>query len=188
MYVTVRNSLGVMLLVFAAVASWYLSLPPTIVPTDEVVGETRPLGYYLRGARLLGTDANGHVTYVVSADRAEELPDQEQLELAGVRVEYSPENEIPWLVSATSASAPRSGEYLDLTGDVELRSQPSGGRDATLVQTASLRFEPNEFIARSDAGVTVTIGKQRLEAVGLRANLKDDSLQLESKIHGQFAP
>jgi LPS export ABC transporter protein LptC len=158
------------------------------VPADQVSGDTRPLGYYLRGARLLGTDATGHVTYVVLADRVEELPDQEQLELAGVRVEYSPENEIPWLVSATRASAPRSGEYLDLTGDVELRSQPTNGRDATIVQTASLRFEPNEFTAQSDSAVVVQIGAHRLEAVGLRAQLKDDSLQLESKIHGQFAP
>jgi LPS export ABC transporter protein LptC len=185
---SIRNTFGVALLICAAVASWYWSLPAAVAPTDQNDSAAGPLGYYLSGARLLGTDDDGHITYVVLADRAEELPDQEQLQLHGVQVEYRPENEIPWLVSATAASAPKNGSYLDLTGEVELRSQPRDGGEPTVIGTSSLRFEPNEFSARSQAAVELQIGVQRLAAVGLRAHLKDDSLELESEVHGQFAP
>jgi len=187
MYVTIRNSLGVMLLVSAAAVSWYWSLPATVAPS-EIAADAAPLGYYLSGARLLGTDDAGHITYVVLADRAEELPDQHELVLSGVRVEYRPENEIPWRVSATHASSPKDGSYLDLTGEVELRSEPVDGGEPTVIETSRLRFEPNEFRAQSDDAVQVRLGDHRLEAVGLRAHLKDDTLELESNVHGQFAP
>ncbi len=59
-----------------------------------------PLGYYLRGARLLGTDEQGHVAYRILAERLEELPGEERLLLEGVSVEYQPANEVPWVISA----------------------------------------------------------------------------------------
>lgn len=185
---TIRNTLGVLLLVCAAAATWYWSLPPPVVPPGQAADDSGPLGYYLKGARLLGTDDAGQITYVVVAEQAEELPEQEGLELRNVRVEYRPESEIAWLVSATSARAPKSGSYLDLMGDVQLRNEPNDGSEPTVIGTNSLRFAPNEHTAQTDGTVELHVGDQRLEAVGLRAHLKDDSVELESNVHGQFAP
>jgi LPS export ABC transporter protein LptC len=185
---SIRNALGFMLLVCAAAATWYLSLPPAVAPADREADDTGPLGYYLKGARLLGTNDDGDITYVVIAERAEELPEEAQLELRNVLVEYRPEHEIPWLVSATSARAPKAGSYLDLMGDVQLRSLPADGSEPTVISTDSLRFAPNEYTAQAGGAVALQVGGQRLEAVGLWAHLKDDSVKLESNVHGQFVP
>ena len=130
MAIDLRNGVAIILLLAAAIVTWYWSRPaepPRVVRRAE---DQAPLGYYVRGARMQGTDANGRVTYRILADRLEEQPDQSSLELNGVRIEYSPADEVPWLIRAQRASTPKSGARLDLEGDVEphVRSRRVDGR------------------------------------------------------------
>ena len=73
-------------------------------------------------------------------------------------------------------------------GSVELRSKPSDGAAPTVIVTDRLRFTPDQFIAESAGPVELRLGDSVLNAVGLKAHLKDDSVELESEVHGQFAP
>jgi LPS export ABC transporter protein LptC len=182
----IRSSLGLALLVFVAAATWYLR-SPSAPAAGAAPRDTGPLGYYLRGARLLGSDDSGHITYTVSADTAEELPLEGALELRGVAIEYAPENDVAWGVSAARATAPKAGDHLDLTGSVELRSKPSDGTAPIVIVTDRLRFTPDQFTAESADPVELRLGDRVLSAVGFKAHLKDDSVELESEVHGRFA-
>ena len=74
-----RNFLLIVLLGTAAVASWLWSRPTSLEQPRRREGGDAELGYYLRGARLLGTDESGRAAYRILADRLEEHPDQERL-------------------------------------------------------------------------------------------------------------
>lgn len=188
MWVDLRNGIAIVLLLAAAIATWYWSRPAQPLKPSARAEDTTPLGYYVRGARIQGTDADGHVTYRILADRLEELPDQALLELHGVRVEYSPVDQMPWLISASEASTPKNRSHFDLEGDVELRSEPTDGSKPFAITTTRLRFLPDESRAVSEEPVRLTVGDWQVDAVGLRADLKDDEVELESKVHGQVAP
>ncbi len=188
MWMDLRNGIAIVTLAAAAIATWYWSRPTEPPRVARRAEDTAPLGYYLRGARVLGTDAEGHVTYKILADRLEELPDQSLLQLDGVRVEYSPSDDVPWLISASRASTPKNGAHLDLEGNVQLRSAPTDGSKAVTIATTRLRFVPDDSTAVSDEAVQLTVGGWQVDAVGLRANLKDNEVELESKVHGQVAP
>ena len=95
---------------------------------------------------------------------------------------------MPWLVTPTRAEAPKDGSYLDLQGQVELMSMPRDGSPPTVISTTRLMITPDEFSAVTDQPVEVTVGENRLQAVGLKTHLKGDSVELESKVHGRFAP
>jgi lipopolysaccharide export system protein LptC len=182
-----RSTLSLTLLLCIAGATWYLRSPGAPEVADSVARDSGPLGYYLRGARLLGTDDSGRIAYTVSADSAEELPLQGALELRGVAIAYAPENDVPWEVKATRATAPKAGDHLDLTGSVELRSKPTDGSAPIVIVTDHLRFTPDRFSAESADPVEVRLGESAISAVGLKADLKDDSVELESEVHGRFA-
>lgn len=188
MWVDLRNGIAIVLLLAAAIATWYWSRPAEPPRAVRRAEDTAPLGYYVRGARMQGTDPEGRVIYRILADRLEEQPEQSLLELQGVRVEYSPANEVPWLISASRASAPKNRAHVDLEGDVELRSQPTDGSKPITIATTRLRFVPGDSTAVSEEPVRLTVGDWQVEAVGLRADLKDDAVELESKVHGQVAP
>lgn len=164
---------------------WQRATPDPAPAVDE---STSPLGYYAHGARIVGTDEQGRVVYRVSAARLDELPNQDRLSFESVSVDYEPIDATAWAISAATASGPRDGSMLELAGNVELRSAPTDGAAPVFMATAKLRFWPDTSRAESDETVEFRAGDWHLEARGLRTNLKDDTLRLESEVHGTFAP
>lgn len=185
-YRIVRNGAAICLLIAAALGTWYWSRTTAPAAPTAVPARSAPLGYYLRDAVLLGTDDEGRVVYRVSADLAEERPEDGSLLLNGVRVEFQGDEQVPWRVRALSAEAQPERGYLELAGNVELE-RIGEERPPTLVETERLRLEPDEQTAVAPGDVRLTVGGNTLSAVGLKAFLRDDRLELESKVHGRFA-
>ncbi|MBN1237531.1 MAG: LPS export ABC transporter periplasmic protein LptC [Gammaproteobacteria bacterium] len=188
MYRTLRNGAAICLLIAAAVGTWYWSRTTAPAEFEPVPARSAPLGYYLRDAVLLGTDEQGRVVYRVSADLAEERPDDGALLLNGVLVEFQEDEQVPWRVRASRAEAQPEQSYLELEGEVRLESIGGEGRPPTLVETEQLRLEPDDHTAVAEGDVRLTVGENTLSAVGLKAFLKEDRLELESKVHGRFLP
>jgi hypothetical protein len=121
------------------------------------------------------------------AERLDELPDEQRLQLTGVNVEYQPADETAWSISAARGSSPRDGSLLDLVGNVQMRSVPADGSKPRTISTESLRFWPDTSKVETEAPVSFRVGDWQVDGVGLRADLKEDTLELESS-HGIFAP
>jgi lipopolysaccharide export system protein LptC len=153
-------------------------------PPVDRAGETEPLGYYARGARVTGTDEQGRPTYRISADRLDELPGEERLQLTGVNVDYQPPGEAAWTFTAATAKYARDGSRLDLKGDVEVRSSSTDGSRPMTLATEQLLLSPDTSRAESDGAVKIRVGDWQLDATGLRADLKERTLELESVQHG----
>jgi LPS export ABC transporter protein LptC len=176
------------LLFGAALGTWYWSRTTAPPPEQAVESRSTPLGYYLRDAVVLGTDDEGRVLYRINAELAEERPGDGSLQMNGVRVEFQADEQVPWQVSASRAEAQPDMGYLNLEGDVTLEREPSQGRPRTVVETASLRLEPERHTAVADGEVRFTVGVNTLHAVGLKAFLKEDRVELASKGYGRFVP
>lgn len=189
MYRNLRNGAALLLLAAGALATLYFGRRAPTGPLVVEQGGGSPLGYYLRDTVLLGTDDKGRILYRLHAGLAEEQPDEARLVLRDVHFEYQPAEQIPWSISASSGEAPTTGEraYLDLEGDVRLTRDAEHGGQPTEVETDRLRIEPARRLASTTSPVRVTVGGRALfEAVGLKALLGEDRLQLESKVHGQL--
>lgn len=157
-------------------------------PPVESVAEAEPLGYYARGARLSRTDEQGRFAYRIFAERLDELPGDEALQLTGVRVEYRPADETAWSLTAASAKYTRDGSLLDLVGEVEVRSSPAAGSKPVTITTERLLLSPDTSSAESGEAVRILVGDWQLDGVGLSADLKGHVLELESQVHGTLAP
>lgn len=183
-----RNTVVMVVLAVLAAATGLVSWQRQATPTPPaVVADARPLGYYVRDARLVGTDEQGRVTYRILAEKLDELPDQQRLRLEGVSVEYRPMETAAWDISAKVANAPKDHSELELEGDVELRSAPADGSAPVVISTQQLKFWLDTSRAETDEAVDVHVGDWRLAAVGLRTHLKDHTLELESQVHGIFS-
>jgi LPS export ABC transporter protein LptC len=184
----VRNLILIVLLGAAAAATAWWSRPqPVEAPPPRATGD-QEVGYFLHGARMLGTDENGHVTYRISADRLDERPGEDRLALERVQIDYHPPDQMPWVITAGSGSATRDHSEIELADGVEIRSQPTDGRAPVHVTTSKLRFLPMTSLAETDQHVVMNAGSWRVEGTGLRTLLKADRMELESQVHGQFAP
>lgn len=184
-----RNTFVMIALALAAAATWVLTWQPEqrSAPVEDA-GTSQSLGYYLRGARMVGTDEEGRVSYRIFAERLDELPDEGRLELTGVDVEYQPVDETAWSISAANASSTKEISQLELAGNVELRSAPTGTSKPLAIFTDKLTFWLDTSNVESHEPVEVHFGDLRLSGVGLRTDLKGDSLRLESDVHGKLVP
>ena len=174
-----------LVLAILAAATWFATWQrQDDTPVAEPAADAEPLGFYALGARLSGTDEEGRVTYRVFADRLDEVPGQQGLQLTGVTVDYRPVDETAWSLSAARAQYARDGSQFDLRGNVEVRNVPTVGEDPLTITTESLLFSPDTSSAESDEAVEIRVGDWQLQAVGLRTHLKEDTLELESQVHG----
>lgn len=184
----VRNAFAAVVLAAAAAMTGYWSRQPSPASVLRAGDDSAPLGYWLRGARLSGAGDDGRIAYTITAEHAAELPGENKLELTEVTIEYRPENDVSWSVTAAHATAPKSGSPLELTGGVELTSDPADGSPPTVIKAQAMRLSAEEYTAESSGPIELRIGDDVLRAVGLRADLKADDLRLESNGHGRFTP
>lgn len=187
MYFSVRSSIGLLILISIAAATW-LANRHEAAPRAVQSNRQAPLGYYLRDAVFFGTNEQGRIFYRVHAGLAEQRPDQDGLKLSDVTVDYRDTEHVQWQLTAEHASSMDGDPDLDLDGNVRLTSSPDDGMPGTVIEADALRLEPNHFIAQSESPVRISVGKAVLTGTGLTAHLKDDRLELESKVHGQFSP
>jgi LPS export ABC transporter protein LptC len=188
MHFKLKNVFIFSFLTAMAGATWYWSRIPAPQPYAEAGRESLPLGFYLQDAEIFASNDDGHLSYRLLAARAEELPNENLLILDNVRVEYQPVENVPWLLTAESGRAPIDQSYFDLIGAVELANNPDDDLERTIIQTEELRFDPQTFVASTEASVKLLIGDRRLDAVGIKVFLRDDRVELESSVHGQFDP
>ncbi|MEX2494652.1 MAG: LPS export ABC transporter periplasmic protein LptC [Woeseia sp.] len=184
---TARNALGFTALAFAAAASWYLTVSlrePVLEPAPVTAASQ---AYYLKSARVLGTDSDGDLLYEIEAEYAEQRPDQ-QIEFQNVHINYTPDAGVPWTLNADSAVIGRNQERVILSGHVLAVSSEGFAGEVTEIRTSWLEFDPMTYRAETDRRVQIRVGARSLTATGMLASLQENQLQLKSNVSGKFFP
>lgn len=180
-----RNSLIFVLLAGAAGATWLLNRPQQPELDAASSPNAAESGYYLRDAVILGTDADGTIAYRIFAGRVEQRQHDQSLALTDVRLEYDAGQRVPWLITASSGTVPGGEESLQLH-DVRLSRGAHRDEGPIVIETEVLEIDPDTYVARAAAPVTLSSGAATLEARGFRADLKQDRVELEGG-HGNFS-
>jgi lipopolysaccharide export system protein LptC len=165
-----------------AAGSWLASEKPVPIPPAPQAAESA-LGYYLKDAVFRGLDTEGHIVYRLAAARIDQARDSDILELAAVEITYRDEQDVPWIIRASRARSTADRSVIELEGDVTIES--SGPGEFTRIESSDLRLEPNNYFASTSGPVRFAYGNNRIYAVGLKAYLQDERIDLESEVHAE---
>ena len=158
----------------------------TIAPT--IVEEPRDPGYAARDAKLVQTGPDGHPLYTVNADVIRQHPDDNTVQLEHATLGFHDANGSLWTARGNQGQVGQNSGIVELSGDVHVSGTPQGSREPVEMATEQLAFDTNTKIAETKDPVTVTWSGQELRGKGMRANLNDGRVQLESQVHGNAAP
>jgi lipopolysaccharide export system protein LptC len=150
-------------------------------------GDERPQpGYYLRDAVITDTQADGSPAVRLAARRIEQNPMDDSIALEDVDVDYLALENRHWRLTADSGSVPGGSSTITFSGNVVLegRDQP----ESAVIRTDSLSVDTEKSIASTQAPVSIEIAGHRVNARGMRADLETNRVELESQVHGRFAP
>ena len=184
----VRNTVVMIVLAILAAATWIATWQrqaaarPATASADARAARVTTCA----GRGCSGTDEQGRVTYRIFAERLERCPAKSDCELDGRQRRLRSPRTIPLVhVGRERADAPKDGSQLDLVGNVEVRSSPVGrleSRDNRHGAAAVFARHLERRVGRKSWRSVSATGNSR--AVGLRTDLKEDTLELESQVHG----
>jgi LPS export ABC transporter protein LptC len=141
-------------------------------------------GYSAVHAELIETGADGRPLYRLDAERIEQPQPQGLVYLTEPKLDYEPGQGNPWTLTAHSGQMPQDARTAELHGDVHAEGKPTGSDTLMRIDTEELHLDMAQQLATSPAMVRVHWGGYRLDGRGMRADLKNDRLQLASKVHG----
>ncbi len=175
-----------LLLVFAAaLALWLWQASPrqeSSEPGAATARQNAQPGYVAIGADLLDTGADGEPQFRLRAARIEQAAPNSEVVLTNP--EFQRQGASAWRLSAQSGVLPPASQRLQLTGNV-LATGVLGGAPISM-HSESLVVDLQQQQLDTPLAVNIVWGRNRLNATGVHADMKSDSLRLESHIHGEF--
>ena len=145
-------------------------------------------GYFLTGATIIDTDKDGAPRFRIRAERIEQKPSDNSVELSNLNFTYSSAEDRDWVVTSDHGLVPDTSKVVHLDGNVRVRGTMAGTGSEAVIETATLDFDTEKSVAETDDDVRVVMGNRALTARGLFADLKQRRFRLESRVHGQFNP
>src|SRR3954471_16086999 len=158
-------------------------------------------GYAAKDAQVVETGFDGRERYRLNARVIRQQIDSSVIDVEGLEMDYHPgaqekiageaaskatDNE-KWHLKSDRGQVRANGDDVQLTGNVVVTGHTPGSGDLLTLATESMRINtPTEFI-ETDDHVNLTWSGHKLDAIGMRADLKAGTLRLESDVHGEFA-
>ena len=183
----IRTFLAIVVLTAAAFGSWYLARSLTGTEVTQTISDDGASGFYLRSARILGTDERGQLLYEISAEYAEQQENRD-IEMKNVRITYSTGANVPWTINADQATITDERNLLELSGHVIAVSNEGFSGQVTEIRAPVLSIDPNGYRAETDSRVQLRIGSRSLTGTGMLALLQENRLELKSNVSGKFVP
>jgi LPS export ABC transporter protein LptC len=180
------------LLVIAALggAVWYGMRGGPASPEDAG-GTADPArnDFETQGVVLRQLDAEGRLQYEIEADRIVQLRDGGGIIASRLTLRHDPPGTEPgspqrWVVTADEATLPPDGRVVTLTGSVRAHTTPAGGNVPLLLEAESLSYDMAQQQVFSDGEISFTRGGIRFRGRGLRVNIPDGVVRLESGTNG----
>ncbi len=180
--------LTILAVVALAVGTWILSSPGRRAADSGAAPQPQLPGYFLKDAVLTEYGENGEPSVQIRAQRIEQIDHGEEVALYGVRVDYQGRAGEDWALYGDVAHVQPGGTAIDVTGNVRLQGTGTARRDQAVVHTDTLHYDVAAAVASTKSDVRIDFGPQTLTARGMVANLKEQTLRLESKVNGRFLP
>jgi LPS export ABC transporter protein LptC len=141
-------------------------------------------GFAAVHGHLIETGEDGLPLYRLDAEYIEQPQPQGTIYLTNPKLDYQPAPGNHWTLTALRGQMPQDAHTADLTGDVHAQGLPNGSDSVMRIDTDQLQLDMTQQLATSSSTVRVDWGGNRLNGHGMRADLKNDTLQLAAKVHG----
>jgi LPS export ABC transporter protein LptC len=178
----------ILAVVALGISTWILTSQVRRPHAQVDAREAELPGYYFKNAVLTDYDIAGDPSVRIEAERIDQIAQGNEVALYNVRVIYQAPNSQSWIMVGDVAHVEPGGKVVDVTGNVRLQGEAAGHDGEAVIHTDTLSYDVPDAIASTQSDVRIDFAEHTLTARGMRANLKERTLRLESKVNGRFHP
>ena len=154
----------------------------------EATTATYERGYYLTDSTLTEMGPDGRPRIVVRAKNIEQQVSDDSIIMAHLEMDYTASKTGVWHVTADRGRMPPNRDSLLLAGNVHVAGEPAGAKERAVILTDELSYDTRTNVVQTAAPVSVRFGTHELMGRGMRVELNDGTLRLESNVNGRFTP
>ncbi|QIL88371.1 LPS export ABC transporter periplasmic protein LptC [Microbulbifer harenosus] len=163
-------------------------------PSEQLLGKRPTQQEHSKAADLIIRDARtrhfsleGTLAYEVDAERVTffQFARRDRADLTEPRMVFYQGEDTKWRTESHTGVAYDNGQKVELEGDVSIMELPQPG---ITLRTEKITIKPREEFAETDKVVTITDGANRTTGKGLRADLKQDKVEILSNVESSYEP
>lgn len=178
---------AILSIVAIVVASLLLARQQGTAPVSATVQENDwDEGYSARDAKLIETGADGLPLYTLNAATVRQLPNQDQVQLTRVQMSFRDMDGTVWTATSDSGQLEQGTEQVQLAGNVHVSGNLKGDSGPAQIATSALSLDIRGSVVSTKDPVQLVWSGRQMSAIGLKADLKDHHVALESAVHGTF--
>jgi len=169
------------------VASLFLAGQQGAAPVAATVQENGwDEGYSARDAKLIETGTDGLPLYTLNAAIIRQRPNQDQVELTQVQMSFRDSDGNLWTATSDNGELEEGTEQVQLAGNVHVLGDLKGASGPAQISTRALSLDIRASVVSTKDPVQLLWSGRQVSAIGLKADLKDHRVALESAVHGTF--
>lgn len=131
-------------------------------------------------------DEQGRLEYRVKARRMVHFPNDKRFSLEQPDIRILQSNGDNWYIRSERGEATEAADIIWLLGAVDIsRPQTAASRRLHIV-TSDLLVHPDDEIAETENEATITSDLFRVNAIGMKADFSNDTLELRSRVRGRY--
>ena len=175
------------LLVLALGGSWLFKEQQRERPATVKAVEER-VDYYFHGLEVVRMDPQGRPRERLRSEQLLHHDGDDSATLIAPRVQLRDEQGQNWHLSADNGSIHEQGERVELHGKVRLTRPTGKGLAPLRLATERMTVHPQAGYAESDAPVRISDARATIDALGMRAYIDEQRLELPAQVRGTYDP
>jgi len=179
-----RSLLSIGLLLVALATTWSAWQRTSEAPPEETAVIAERSDYVLHDFDLVSLNAEGEASFTLRAPLLRQTPGARTLELTTPNI-LIPRGAQSWEINADSGWISANSDEVRLRGGV-VATPVDARREHTSILTEALDIFPQQDLATSDTVVTLTRPGATMHAVGMRAHLGHNRVELLSKVQLRY--
>lgn len=183
-----RRLLAITVLIAVALLAHWLSGLRDEAARERAAAARHVAEYFLRDFVATTMNLQGQPEQRMAAELMLRYADDDTMDLTEPRLTlYGETTDVaPWQIDAAHGHVSDDGRQVQLGGGVRVTREENGG--VLELITDELLLRPKDRYAETDAPLTITHLQSRVDAVGMRAYMKEDRLVLLAQVRGNYVP
>jgi len=173
-----------LLLALLLAFGWWFRPVPQQAGLDQ--GEPERREAYAETVSLQVMDADGRPVYRLQADSMDYFADEDSLVLQHPFLSMAHSDGSRWELRAEQGLTGTDSDSVRLLGDVAIQRLATRQHKPLKVRTRDVLVETASGLAATTAPASVSGTGYRIEAVGMKADMKQHRLELGAQVRGRF--
>lgn len=176
------------LAVLALLSSWFLSTVESSLRESTPVDSELPV-LYMDNFLATRMNVDGIREYTLASPHLVQLPGQGGTHLERPDIDVFADGQIrSWLIRAEQGWIAPQHEIIRLEEAVSITRPPASGKPPVVITTRNLVLHPDAGYAETVEPVRMETPDGVVDAIGLKAYLHEERLELLSEVRGNYAP